>query len=666
MEEANAREVAARELAEANAAQLAAILVGISDGVSVVDADMRLRQWNAHFTHYTGVPAEILCVGLPMADILRAQAEAGEFGRVDVEAEVVRRMALLRTGNAMGVIERARPNGHILEMRRSPLPHGGFVTLYSDITERKQAERALEHAREIAEAAAADKSRFVAIVSHEIRTPLNTLLSAMMMLHASDLPAGERGILGVARQSGDALLGLLDDILEMSRADAGQLALRPAVFALRPLLESVLEVFQDQAATRGISLRLELALGVPETLYTDAGRLRQVLMNLVSNAVKYSRPGQVVLEAVPLVAAGRANLRLGLRDCGPAISVADRARLFQPFSRLEQHGSPLKPGTGLGLTICQRLTALMGGEIGYREQPPDRNEFWITLPVLAAPDGAASLLPAVRQVPRVLPRTRVLLVDDIPSNRTIIATLLRREGHKVDVAETGQAAVAAAQRTPYDLVLMDILMPGMNGLDATRALHALGGIAASVPVVALTANVGPEERANCLAAGMKDMLTKPADTLTLQEAIARHVWPGRHTAAPAGSEPPSARPHAVTRAVATPAVDEPRLTELRANLAPDLLADLVDQCLRDLAVRLPALRNAVAAGEAHEIEAEAHAMAGMAASYAMAALEVRLRRVMQAARNADPAGARRAAIGLEDDLTRTDAAFRTLFSLAPA
>ena len=666
LEEANAREAAARAVAEEDAAQLEAILSGITDGVSVVDGDMRLTQWNAYFSVYSGVPADILRVGVPMTDILRAQAMAGEFGPVDVEAEVARRIARLKVGTPTGLIERARPNGHILEMRRSPLPNGGFVTLYSDITERKKAEQALERAREIAEVAAADKSRFVAIVSHEIRTPLNTLLSALMMMHASSLPPSQRSVLDVARQSGDALLGLLDDILEMSRADAGQLALRPSVFALRPLLESVLGIFQDQSNARGVSLVLQVTPDVPDRLYTDAGRLRQVLMNLVSNAVKYSRPGQIVLEASTSVAGGRTTLRLAVRDSGPAIEAVDRERLFQPFSRQEQHGTTTKSGTGLGLVICQRLIALMGGEIGCREAPEDRNEFWVTVPVRPAPVEVRTEQPVIGRHRRIWPRTRILLVDDIAPNRAIIATLLRREGHKVDVAESGDAAVAAVRRAPYDLVLMDIFMPGMNGLDATRAVHGLGGLAASVPVVALTANSGQAERANCLQAGMKDMLTKPVDVPTLLEAIGRYAWPGKKAIELTGFEPSTPSPVAEIRQLAAPAVEEPRLAELRANLAPEMLADLVDQCLRDLEARLPALQAAVAAGEARQIEAEAHAMAGMAASYAMAALEIRLRRLMHAGRSADLAAARAAASGLDDDFARTEAAFRTLFPMASA
>jgi signal transduction histidine kinase/DNA-binding NarL/FixJ family response regulator len=668
LEEAYSRQAAARQLAEARSEQLDATLLGMSDGVSMVDGNMRLIQWNSQFCEYTGVPAAMMRVGLPMEDALRAQAELGEFGPVDVETEVARRMAMLRSRSHMGVIERARPNGRTMELRRRALPTGGFVTLYSDITERKQAEQALENARKLAEAAVADKSSFVAIVSHEIRTPLNTLLNALTLLEAGELPARQRDILGVARQSGAALIGLLNDILEMSRADAGQLTLRPADFAVRPLLEGVLEIFREPAGERGITLRLDCAAEVPNWMFSDAGRLRQVLMNLVSNAVKYSRQGQVVLRASTRLADGRTLVRFAVCDAGPAIDPAERHRLFQPFSRLEQHSSHLRPGTGLGLVICERLTTLMGGEIGHLEAAGNCNEFWITVPIQVAPVQVGSAgnpggtPDGDRAMRSRIPRTRLLLVDDIGANRAIIAALLRREGHLVDVAGSGSEALAAVERAPYDLILMDIFMPDMNGLEAARRLRRRGGVAASVPIIALTANTGKQEMADCLAAGMNDMICKPAEMPTLLEAIARHAWPGSPVQHVAGKAPVVA---AEAAQLAVPLLNQGRMNELRSNLAPDLLARLVVQCLEDLAQRLPALQKAIVSGQYDRIDAEAHAMAGLAASYAMSALEARLQRLLQQSRANDLIGIRRTSAGLETDLTRTDGALRSMFLVAP-
>jgi signal transduction histidine kinase/CheY-like chemotaxis protein len=657
LEAANAELLAAKTLADATSAQLQVTLAGMSDGVSMVDREMRLMQWNSKFPDLTGVPNEMLKVGLPMEGALRAQAKAGEFGDVDVEAEVARRMKLLRTGQQPPVVERSRPDSRILELRRSALPDGGFVTLYSDITARKQAEAAMKAARELTEAAMMDKSRFVAIVSHEIRTPLNALLNVLALLGDSALSASQRGLLDTARQSGDALLGLINDILEMSRAEAGRLTLRPNEFELRPLLEGVLDMFRAQAWENGVVLRMNIAAGVPDTLYTDPGRLRQVLMNLISNAAKFAHLGEVRLEVATKQVDGRTFLRLGLRDQGPAIPPADRARLFQPFSRLERESDGAAPGTGLGLAICQRLTVLMGGEIGCDETPEGGNEFWLLLPLERAPEGREQgTVPAAQRRPlprtRHLPRTRVLLVEDIVTNQLVTATMLRRRGHMVDIAANGTAAIHAAATAPYDLILMDIFMPGINGIEATRSIRAINAITATVPILALTANTGSGERAECLAAGMNDMLSKPVELPALIEALARYAWggwPSRDLWHEAPHPP---------RLEDVPALSQERLDDLRANLTVQQLSDLSEQCLEDLSARMPELRRALEEGRNDAIEVSAHAMAGMAGGYALGALEAQLRAVLRAARNGSTRSAQTMAEGMEAELARGASALR--------
>ena len=218
----------AKALADDKTMQLEATLAGMSDGVAMVDGDLRLVEWNPRFPEIAGVPGGMLRVGLPMEDIMRAQAAAGVFGDVDIEAEVARRIADLRAGNYADTIERTRPDGRVVELRRNRLPDGGFVTLYTDITARRESMSALREANALAEAATKAMSRFVAIVSHEIRTPLNALLNSLSLLADSGMAATQQGLLDMARQSGDALLALINDILEMSRMEVGQLALRPS------------------------------------------------------------------------------------------------------------------------------------------------------------------------------------------------------------------------------------------------------------------------------------------------------------------------------------------------------------------------------------------------------------------------------------------------------
>jgi len=659
----NAELEAAKARADAKAAQLEATLAGMTDGVAMVDANHCLMEWNDRFPEISGVPAEILRVGASMEELVRAQAEAGEFGPVDVEAEVARRMRLLRSGRLAETNERARPDGRVIELHRNHLPDGGMVTLYTDITARKQVETALCAARAAAEEASAAQARFLAIVSHEIRTPLNALLNSLLLLAEGELVPTQRGLRDLAHQSGEALLALINDILDMSRLEAGQLPLRRSVFALRPLLTSALEMLRPLAARRGITLHLALDAAVPHLLFTDPGRLRQVLLNLLSNAAKYAAPGEVTLIAESLATDGGPVLRLAVRDQGPAIPEAERARLFQPFSQLDQPGAEVQPGSGLGLAICRLLATLMGGVVGCETVElspmgqPRRvgNEFWLTLPIEKLPPDAVAPGDRPTAALPALPHTRILLVEDIIASRIIVARLLRRVGHMVDTAASGEEAIAAVSRRPYDVVLMDVHMPGFSGIDTARQIRMLPGAAGAVPIIALTATTSAEDAVQCRAAGMNARVTKPATLADLLDAIGRHAWPGRATRAPepvaAAADPPAGAPDA-------PVLATVRLEELRRHLAPTILGKLVEDSLFDLHQRLPALRDALGGGDTEAILVASHAMAGVAGGYAMAALEARLRAVMAAAGQHDQAKAVSLAEELESDLARAAAALR--------
>ena len=645
---------AAKASVEAKNAQLEGTLSGMSDGVMLLDPELRLVQWNDRFPAYTGVPRELLRVGVPMEEMLRAQATAGEFGPVDVELEVRCRMARLRGAKTGSVSqERTRPGGRSLELRRSALPGGGYVTLYTDITARKQTEEVQAAARRIAEEATEQKSRFVAIVSHEIRTPLNALVNSLALLDQSNLSSAQRRLALTARQAGDALLDLVNDILEMSKMEAGQLALRPGVFDPREVLAGVADMIRGQAETRQIELRVEVTPEVPWHLRADGGRLRQVLMNFVSNAAKFSRPGVVTIRAATTLIGSKPALLLGVADQGPRIPDNDAKHLFQPFSRLGNARDAGTPGTGLGLAICERLTRLMGGQIGLGPSADGGNEFWLTVPLEVA-------IPRVESVSKEGPARRgrrgtVLLVEDIPANHLVTATMLRREGHRVDVAESGFEAIRLVTLRPYDLVFMDLLMPGMNGFEAAKRIRQLPGHVANTPIVALTANTAPEDRARCVAAGMNDMVGKPVRSVELLSIIDRTRWAKTVPQTQAAALPSDG-----------PTVDLERLADLQRGLSAAMLGTLMEQCLADIRQRLPLLREAVGSGEPKPIEANAHALAGMAATYGLAAFDRKMRRVMAAARRGDVPAATAAVQDVELELTRATDGIRAALRAAAA
>ena len=651
---ANAALAGAKREADAKTAQLEGLLAGLPVGVIMVDADLRLVAWNRQVADIAGIPPQLLRPGEAFAAMVRAQAEVGEFGPGDPEAEVALRVQRVRSGEGARLIERPRPDGRTIELRRELLQGGGFVALFTDITARKQAEVALRDARATAEAATAGKSRLVAMVSHEIRTPLQALLHGIDLLGEAPLDPVFRRMLAGMRQAGGTMLRLLEDILDISRMEAGRLALHTERCDPRRPLERAVEMLRPIAAERDVALALEVGADVPAAMLVDPARLQQVAVNLLSNAAKFSRPGLVRLWAG--LAPGPVLL-VAVTDQGPAITPAQRSLLFQPFSRLDPSGQATA-GVGLGLSICRDLVALMGGEIGCSvtegaERPTGPsapgaglgNVFWFTVPLAEA---AAATRPAGAMARGARPRARlrILLAEDVAVSRVVTTALLRRDGHAVVPVADGAAAVQAAMRGAYDVVLMDVQMPGLDGLAATRAIRALPGAAGAVPIIGLTGSATPEECAACLVAGMGEVLAKPAGRVVLLDALARHAGPRRGRAADVAAE------FEAGLDAEGAVLSDARLTELRENLAPATLARVAEECLTGLAELLDRLRRATAGGDLAAASAAAHAMAGLAGGYGLAALERAVRATSHTLRAGRLDEAAMQVTGLEADLVR--------------
>ena len=604
---ANAELKHARDRARASSFELQTIFTSMSDGVSHFDPELRLVQWNQRFPDLAGVPLEALRSGMDVADVLRIQAERGEFGpmadRAAVEREVARRMEVLSTTTPLHMIERPRPDGRTVELRRTSLPNGGFVTIYTDVTVRKQAEAAQETARIQAERANQEKARFVAIVSHEIRTPLNVILNALGLIDRDALPPVQRHLVETGVKAGDALLALLNDILDLSRLESGRLPIVSASFALRPVVEGVAEMYRHVAMARGIRITVEVDAAVPERVHADCVRVRQMLMNLVSNAAKFADPGAACIH-VGLTPAERPRLRFAVMDQGPAIPDQERAGLFRPFSQLESDRSDRPVGSGLGLAICSMLAERMGGAIGAAarslEGRPSGNEFWFTLPLDDAEPSAAE--PSHEALARRMQPINVLVVEDMPANRLLLGAMLKRDGHDVAFADTGAEAIDAVARQDFDIVLMDVRMPGMNGIEATRRIRALDGPRSALPIVGVTADSSDEDRADCVGAGMTDVITKPVSRAILDAALQNHALRS-----------------GVPRRLGLQVLDAGRAGNLPAG------DELLRSCLHDLGLQLSELEDAARRGDVAMLSGTAHAMAGVAGNYGFQVLEHRLR-----------------------------------------
>ncbi|MEK0083016.1 PAS domain-containing protein [Benzoatithermus flavus] len=381
--------------------------------------------------------------------------------------------------------------------------------------------RLAEEGRARAEAADRAKSAFLAMMSHEIRTPLTAVLGFADLLAKAPLADEHRNHVRIIQDTGRALLTILNDILDFSKLEAGKLELELRPLELGALLTDVMAATRLLAGEKGLDFRLEIAPELPASVLADSVRLRQLLSNLLSNAVKFTEHGSVTLRARVLGTDGHVlTVRIEVEDTGIGIGEAEQQRLFNAFEQADQSISRRFGGTGLGLAIARRLTELMGGRIGVTSTPGIGSTFWVELPFsLSAASPRAETAIADQPQAMVQP-ARVLVVDDVATNRQLIAALLKALGHVVTLAVDGEEAIAKAEAEDFDLILMDVNMPKLDGLSAARAIRAGQGRNARTPIVALTANTFPEEIAACRAAGMNGHLAKPIDRRSLSAMLA--------------------------------------------------------------------------------------------------------------------------------------------------
>jgi PAS domain S-box-containing protein len=498
---------------------LQAVINSIPDVIAYKNADGVYIGCNEAYTGMVGLTADQV-IGRKAGELF-SSARASELQARDDEV-----LALEQQRVDEDWLNFADGSRVAMEVVRTPLrgPDGqieGLLAIGRSVMHRHRAAQEMIRARELAEQAARAKTEFLANMSHEIRSPMTGVLGMIDILANEDLTPVQQGYVELMRTSGRHLLSVINDILDFSRVETGKLELEHIDFGVSELRGRLQSLTEHLAVERGVALQIHFDAALPEVLRGDATRLTQVLLNLVANAIKFTERGSVTVRArrAPTAETG-SWLRFEVSDTGVGIPAEILSQLFEPFVQADSSTARKHGGSGLGLAICKRLVEAMGGKIGATSEPGAGSCFFFDVPLV--PGSVEAVQSEAKNIAPPLPR-RLLIAEDLEVNRNILQAALRKEGHQLVFAANGEEAIELARHGTFDLILMDVQMPIMDGVEATRCIRAMAGPASRLPIIGLTANVMARERDLYLHAGMDECLTKPIDWRELSSAISRRA-----------------------------------------------------------------------------------------------------------------------------------------------
>ena len=583
----------------AKSAELEAMLDNISQGILMVDRGGGLLVANRRALELLGKAS--------LAEL--SEGVGGLLAEVQKLHKTTERPD--RAGSVR--VHLTRGEDRILEVAQSSAPEGKTVLTITDVTLVERRQHELETAWHAANAANRAKTQFLSTMSHEMRTPLNGMIGALDILARTRLDTEQTQFVETALSSGEALLVHINDVLDFSKMEAGKLVLEPAPFSLAHLTDTVLKIVAPQAEVRGNVLARDIGGDVPAWVLGDPIRIRQILLNLVGNAAKFTRNGRVLVRVQRTGgSAERPELLVSIEDTGVGIPQDRMDNLFLEFSMIDASLSRKEGGTGLGLAICKRLVQAMGGEIGVDSRIGEGSRFWFRVPLDRAEEPAAEEKVSAQDESAVGVPLNILLVDDNLTNQLVASRMLAAAGHMVVTASDGLEALQAASKKRYDVILMDISMPEMDGIEATKRIRKLRAPFASVPIIALTANAVAGDRERFLAAGMNDYLTKPIRRATIEARLAKLARELGLADGVAMAPQPVVEDGAPAQEVVL--LDEGELERLAAETTPEVVPLVVEQFIGEAAVRMQEIAVARGSRDLAALGKAAHALAGASAS----------------------------------------------------